>query len=170
MGLVQMRARLGSQRLVSALIGSLPAAYYSLTPQAGLLDLSRALGFRDHFVAPLQVSDLERILGSREFLDLADRIDASSPRLIQLAAQPESVASVMRAVNLALDPGHVELDLSGSFASSPIRGDCAGSWICHYSRSWHSARQFCSDMAAPDVCSAGRIELLAKVHCIHDDN
>src|SRR6185503_7446912 len=76
----------GSQRLVSALIGSLPAASYSLTAQAGLVDLSRALGFREHFVAPVQWTDIERVLGGREFLDLADRIDASATRLIQLAS------------------------------------------------------------------------------------
>jgi diguanylate cyclase (GGDEF)-like protein len=104
----------GAQRLVSALIGSLPAASYSLASQPGLVELSRALGFREHFVAPVQLSDIERVLGVREFLDLADRIDASASRLIHLASQPEVIASVMRAVNLTLDPSHVAKALASS--------------------------------------------------------
>ena len=104
----------GSQRLVTALIGSLPAVSYSLSAQPGLVELSRALGFREHFVAPVQLADIERVLGVRDFLDLADRIDASASRLIHLASQPDVIASVMRAVNLTLDPTHVAKALATS--------------------------------------------------------
>ena len=104
----------GSQRLVTALISGLPAVSYSLSAQPGLLELSRALGFREHFVAPVQLADIERVLGVRDLLDLADRIDASGSRLIHLASQPDVVASVMRAVNLALDPAHVARALTSS--------------------------------------------------------
>ncbi len=97
----------GSQRLVSALIGGLPAASYSVTPQPGLEDLSRALGFRAHLTLPLRLEDLERALGLGEMIDLADRIDAAAPRLMQMAAFPEVIGSIVRAVNVATSPAEV---------------------------------------------------------------
>ena len=40
-------------------------------------------------------------------LDLADRIDAAAPRLVQLASRPEAIGALMRAVNASLDPADV---------------------------------------------------------------
>lgn len=97
----------GSQRLVSALIDSLPAVSFSLTRHAGLADLSRVLGFRQHLVWPFQLDDVERALGLGPLLDLADRIDSASPRIINLAARPDAIAGIMRAVNLSTEPVEV---------------------------------------------------------------
>jgi diguanylate cyclase (GGDEF)-like protein len=97
----------GAQRLAPGLIGTLPAASYSASDQPGLADLSRALGFREHLTPPLVLEDVERALGLRDALDLADRIDAAAPRLMQLAASPEAMAGLVRAVNLSLEPGDV---------------------------------------------------------------
>jgi diguanylate cyclase (GGDEF)-like protein len=97
----------GAQRLVSALIAGLPAASYSVQPQPGLDDLSRALGFRAHLTVPLRLEDVERALGIGELVDLADRIDAAAPRLMQMAAYPEVIGSIVRAVNVAASPAEV---------------------------------------------------------------
>lgn len=98
----------GAQRLVSALIGNLPAISYGAAHQPGLVELSRALGFHEHLTAPLHLEDVERALGLREMLDLADRIDAASPRLLQMASQPEVIGAIVRAVNIAAaDPAQV---------------------------------------------------------------
>jgi diguanylate cyclase (GGDEF)-like protein len=97
----------GSQRLVSALISSTPAVSYSVTEQPGLAELSRALGFRAHLVLPLRLEDLERALGLQDMADMADRLDASSSRIAQCAADPSVVSSVLRAVNVATDPAGV---------------------------------------------------------------
>ncbi|MEO8070093.1 MAG: GGDEF domain-containing protein [Acidobacteriota bacterium] len=98
----------GAQRLVPALIGNLPAASYGAPSQPGLLELSRALGFHEHLTLPLLLDDVERALGLREMLDLADRIDGAAPRLLQMAAQPEVIGSIVRAVNVAAsDPALV---------------------------------------------------------------
>lgn len=97
----------GSQRLVSALIDSLPAASFSLSKQAGLAELSRVLGFRAHMVWPFELDAVERALGLGPLLDLADRIDSASPRIVTIAGRTEAIASVMRAVNLSQDPGQV---------------------------------------------------------------
>ncbi|MCC7243915.1 MAG: GGDEF domain-containing protein [Acidobacteria bacterium] len=94
----------GAQRLVSALISSVPAVSYSASPQPGLVELSRALGFREHLVLPLRLEMVERALGLRELVELADRLDASAPRLTQLASEPGSVGAILRAVNVAGDP------------------------------------------------------------------
>jgi len=97
----------GAQRLVSALISNLPSISYSVTDQPGLAELSRALGFRAHLVAPLRLDDIERALGMADLVDLADRLDASSPRITQFAADPAVVGSVLRAVNVAGEPAGV---------------------------------------------------------------
>ncbi len=97
----------GSQRLVSALIAGLPAASYSASPQPGLEELSRALGFRAHLTLPLRLEDVERALGVGELVDLADRNEAAAPRLMQMAAYPEVIGSIVRAVNVASNPAEV---------------------------------------------------------------
>jgi diguanylate cyclase (GGDEF)-like protein len=97
----------GAQRLVSALIAGLPAASYSPLPQPGLEDLSRALGFRAQLTVPLRLEDVERALGIGELVDLADRIDAAAPRLMQMAAYPEVIGSIVRSVNVAANPAEV---------------------------------------------------------------
>ena len=97
----------GAQRLAPGLIGTLPSASYSASDQPGLADLSRALGFREHLTTPLVLDDVERALGLCEAVDLADRIDAAASRLMQLAASPDALAQLVRAVNLSLNPGDV---------------------------------------------------------------
>jgi diguanylate cyclase (GGDEF)-like protein len=94
----------GTQRLVSALISNVPAVSYSAVPQPGLVELSRALGFREHLTLPIRLDAIERALGIRDLVDLADRLDASAPRLTQLASEPGSVGAVLRAVNVSADP------------------------------------------------------------------
>ena len=94
----------GAHRLVSALIGSVPALSYSAASQPGLSDLSRTLGFREHLTVPLRLSDVERVLGLGELVDMADRLDAGADRLAALAARPESIGGVLRAVAGAGDP------------------------------------------------------------------
>lgn len=97
----------GTQRLVSALIANVPAVSYSVTHQPGLLELSRALGFRQHLVLPMRLDELERAIGLQDMVDLADRLDASSPRLTQMAVDPAAVSGILRAVNVANDPAGV---------------------------------------------------------------
>lgn len=97
----------GAQRLAPGLIGSVPAASYSASEQPGLADLSRNLGFREHLTSPLSFEDVERALGLRDALDLADRLDAAASRVIQSAASPEVVSTIVRSVNASEDPGDV---------------------------------------------------------------
>ena len=81
----------GSHRFVSALIGSVPAASFSSGGQPAMSELSNALGFRAHLATPLRLDDVERALGLREAIDLADRIEAAAPGLMRLASQPETI-------------------------------------------------------------------------------
>ncbi len=97
----------GAQRLVSALIADMPAVSYSATAQPGLAELSRALGFRQHLVLPVRLEDIERALGLRDLVDLADRLDAAAPRLRAMAEDPGAVGAMLRAVNVAADPSGV---------------------------------------------------------------
>jgi diguanylate cyclase (GGDEF)-like protein len=97
----------GAHRLVAALVSTVPAASYSATAQPGLAELSRALGFREHLTTPLRLADVERALGLRESIDLADRIEVAAPRLIQLAAHPETIGALVRSVNVSLEPAEV---------------------------------------------------------------
>jgi diguanylate cyclase (GGDEF)-like protein len=97
----------GAQRLVAALIAGVPAASFGLTPQLAIPELSRALGFREHVLPPFSLGAIERALGLGEHLDLADRIDALAGVIMRTAAQPDSVASVMRAVGTAAEPAQV---------------------------------------------------------------
>lgn len=97
----------GSQRLVSALISAVPAASFGPAGQPGLEDLSRALGFRAHLTPPLTLDDVERVLGFNDLVDLADRLEAAAPDIVQRAARPDAVTAVVRSVNATLDPGEV---------------------------------------------------------------
>ena len=97
----------GAQRLVSALIANVPAVSYSASNQPGLAELSRSLGFREHLLVPLRLDAVQRALGLRDLVDLADRLDASAPRLTQLAAEPDAVGAILRAVHVASDPAGV---------------------------------------------------------------
>jgi diguanylate cyclase (GGDEF)-like protein len=94
----------GTQRLVSALISNVPAVSFSAVTQPGLAELSRALGFRAHMTLPLRLEAVERALGIRDLVDLADRLDASASRVTQLASEPGSVGAILRAVNVSADP------------------------------------------------------------------
>jgi diguanylate cyclase (GGDEF)-like protein len=94
----------GSHRLVSSLIGNLPAVSYAATAQPGLGDLSRSLGFRAHFTLPLEVTAVERALGMHGLVDLADRLDAAAPRIASLASRPDVIGGILRAVSAAVDP------------------------------------------------------------------
>jgi diguanylate cyclase (GGDEF)-like protein len=107
----------GSQRLVSALISNIPAVSYSASNQPGLAELSRSLGFREHLTAPLELDSVERALGLRDLIDLADRLDASSTRLTELASRPDAVGAILRAVNVAGDPAGVAAALSAQAAA-----------------------------------------------------
>jgi diguanylate cyclase (GGDEF)-like protein len=102
----------GAQRLVSALIGAVPAASYSAVTQPGLAELSRALGFRAHLSSPLRLDDVERALGLQDQIDLADRIDAAAPRLVHVAAQPDAIGSLVRSLNVTADPEEVAQTLA----------------------------------------------------------
>jgi diguanylate cyclase (GGDEF)-like protein len=97
----------GAHRLVAALVANVPAASYSSVNQPGLAELSRALGFREHLQAPLALADVERALGLRESIDLADRIEAGGPRLVQIASHPDTIGAVVRSVNVSLEPSEV---------------------------------------------------------------
>jgi diguanylate cyclase (GGDEF)-like protein len=103
----------GTQRLVASLIGGLPAASYSATDQPGLSDLSRSLGFRAHLSTPLGLDAVERALGLGGVIDLADRIDAAAPRVLQLASRPDVLGSVVRDVNASIDPSGVAAAVVG---------------------------------------------------------
>jgi diguanylate cyclase (GGDEF)-like protein len=106
----------GAQRLVPALLANVPAVSYSVAAQPGLVELSRALGFRSHLTLPLTLDAVERALGLRDLVDLADRLEASGPRLSQLAAQPDAIGSVLRAVHAAADPAGVASALVAQMA------------------------------------------------------
>jgi diguanylate cyclase (GGDEF)-like protein len=97
----------GAHRLVAALVANVPAASYSATAQPGLEELSRALGFREHLIAPLRLADVERALGLRDAIDLADRIEVGGPRVVQLASHPDTIGAVVRSVNVSLEPADV---------------------------------------------------------------
>ena len=94
----------GAHRLVSSIVGNLPAVSYSVSPQPGLAELSRALGFRAHLTAPLSIDEVEEALGLTGMLDLADRLQAAAPQLTALAAQPDTIGSILRSVSVASDP------------------------------------------------------------------
>ena len=92
---------------IVALIDGVPAASYSVATNPALLDVSRALGFRRHLSTPLRLVDVERALGLPALIDLADRLDTATPRLVRLARRPEAVSEVLRAVNASTEPAGV---------------------------------------------------------------
>jgi diguanylate cyclase (GGDEF)-like protein len=97
----------GFQRLISALIGGLPAASFCTSTQPGMKELSKALGFREHLPTPLRLEDVERALGMADAIDLADRLDTAAPALREMATRPEVIAAFVRAVNTSSDPADV---------------------------------------------------------------
>ena len=104
----------GAHRLVSALVSHVPAASFSASTHPSLIDLSRALGFREHLPVPLRVSDVERALGLRQAIDLADRVEIGGPRLLQLAQQTDTFGALVRSVNVSLEPGEVATALAAA--------------------------------------------------------
>jgi diguanylate cyclase (GGDEF)-like protein len=106
----------GFQRLVSALISGVPAASFSLVRQPGMAELSRALGFREHLSTPLRLEDVERALGMSDAIDLADRLDAAAPRVIDLASRPDVLGALVRAVNASAEPSAVADALASRLA------------------------------------------------------
>ncbi|MEO7193032.1 MAG: GGDEF domain-containing protein [Vicinamibacterales bacterium] len=107
----------GAHRLVSGLITSVPAVSYSATAQPGLPELSRSLGFREHLTGPLHIEDLQRAFGFEATMDLADRLEAGADRLSALAAAPDSVGGVLRAVSVKADPAGVAEALAAQVAA-----------------------------------------------------
>lgn len=95
------------RRRVAALIEQAPVASYGATGDGALAALSRTLGFRQHLVAPLRLADVERALGLPGAMDLADRLDAATPRLVQLATSTDAIAELMAGVNATTDPASV---------------------------------------------------------------
>jgi diguanylate cyclase (GGDEF)-like protein len=92
---------------VAALIEGVPAVSYSLASHPALTDVSRALGFRKHLGTPVRLVDLERALRLPAVVDLADRLEAATPKLTRLSRRTEAVSEIMRSVNAATDPGSV---------------------------------------------------------------
>jgi hypothetical protein len=103
----------GAQRLVAALIGNRPAASYSVTMQPGLVDLSRALGFREHLSLPLTLEDVERALGFAR-VHRPGRSHRRPPRLASCSwpTRPEAIGAVVRSLNVSLDPANVAAALA----------------------------------------------------------
>ena len=92
---------------IPLLVENLPAASYSLASHPSLVETSRALGFRRHLSTPVRLVDVERALGLPSVIDLADRLDAATPRLVRLSRRTEAVGELMRAVNASTDPTNV---------------------------------------------------------------
>jgi diguanylate cyclase (GGDEF)-like protein len=97
---------------LAALIDRIPAASYSASSAPGLAELSKTFGFRDHLTTPLRLIDVERELGLPAVIDLADRLEAATPRLLELSHRPEVISEVLRAVNAAGDPVGVSTALT----------------------------------------------------------
>lgn len=95
------------RRRVATLIGHAPVASYGATPDRELADLSRTLGFRHHLAAPLRLPEVERALGLPGVLDLADRVEAATPRLVKFAIRSDVIGQLLRAVNFSNDPASV---------------------------------------------------------------
>jgi diguanylate cyclase (GGDEF)-like protein len=106
----------GAQRLVSAMISTVPAASFGAPGQPGLPELSRALGFRAHLTPPLTLEEVERALGLNDVVDLADRIEAAAPDILQLASRPDALAGLVRAVNASSDPAEVAATIAARAA------------------------------------------------------
>jgi diguanylate cyclase (GGDEF)-like protein len=97
----------GADRRVAALAKSVPAVSYSVSANADLIEVSRALGFRQHLSVPIRLEELEPALGMAAIVDLADRIDTAAVRFARLAARTEVIGDLVRAVNASVDPDAV---------------------------------------------------------------
>jgi len=95
------------RRRVSALLAKAPAASYSAAGDRHLADLSRSLGFRHHLTVPLRWPEVERALGLPGAVDLADRLEKATPRLVATAKRAEVLSDLLRAVNESSDPAAV---------------------------------------------------------------
>jgi len=95
------------RRRVSALLAKAPAASYASVGDRHLVDLSRSLGFRHHLTAPLRWSEVERALGLPGAVDLADRFDKATPKLVATSKRAEPLSDLLRAVNESTDPADV---------------------------------------------------------------
>jgi diguanylate cyclase (GGDEF)-like protein len=95
------------RRRVSSLLAKAPAASYAAVGDRHLADLSRSLGFRHHLTVPLRWPEVERALGLPGVVDLADRLDKATPRLVATAKRAEVLSDLLRAVNESSDPGAV---------------------------------------------------------------
>ena len=104
---------------IRELIVNVPSASYSLASNPSLVDVSRVIGFRRHLSTPVRLVDVERALGMPAVIDLADRLEAATPRLQRLSRRTESVSELMRAVNASTDPGGVAKALASR----------AGEWL-----------------------------------------
>ena len=97
---------------LAALIDRIPAASYSASQAPGLAELSKTFGFRHHLTTPLRLIDVERALGLPAVVDLADRLETATPRLVEFSHRPEVISEVLRAVNAAGDPVGVSAALT----------------------------------------------------------
>jgi diguanylate cyclase (GGDEF)-like protein len=97
----------GADRRVAALAKSVPSVSYSVSANAELVDVSRALGFRQHLTVPIRLEELEPALGMAAIIDLADRVDTAAVRFARLAARTEVIGDLVRAVNASVDPDAV---------------------------------------------------------------
>lgn len=94
------------------LIDGTAAASYSLASNPALMQLSRAMGFRQHLSTPVRLVDVERALALPPVIELADRLDSAAPRLDRLSHKTEAVSELMRAVNASTDPAGVAAALA----------------------------------------------------------
>lgn len=92
---------------VTMLIDQIPSASYSMGASPTLLEASRSIGFRRHLTTPVRLIDVERALGLPSVVDLATRLESSTPRLVRLSRRTEAVGELMRAVNASNDPASV---------------------------------------------------------------
>ena len=96
-----------SDSRIRELIAGTPSASYSLASNPALLELSRAIGFQRHLSTPVKLIDVERALSFPSIVELAERLEAATPRLQRLSRRTEAVSEFMRAVNAPGDPAGV---------------------------------------------------------------
>jgi diguanylate cyclase (GGDEF)-like protein len=101
-----------SDSRIRELIDGSAAASSSLASNPSLVQLSRSMGFRRHLSTPVRLVDVERALSLPPVIELADRLDAASPRLDRLSRRTEAVSEVMRAVNSSTEPAGVAAALA----------------------------------------------------------
>jgi diguanylate cyclase (GGDEF)-like protein len=101
----------GADRRINAIAKGTPALSYSVTSTPELVEMSRALGFRQHLTVPIRLEDVEHALGLPAIVDLADRLDAATGRFARLAARTEVIGDLVRAVNASIDPDAVSAAL-----------------------------------------------------------